>query len=111
MANPKPKQENLKPFKTGYDERRNTKGGVAYKKIKEGLLDELLAEKNGKQKIVSMYEKVIDMALKGDKWAIDFVAKWTEGNPTIKMDINDNRPIIQVVSKDHADKLEDVSNM
>lgn len=85
--------DNLKPFKKGFDERRNTKGvprGIP--EIKQ-LLDEVLNDEhptNGKTALELIFIALRQKALKGDMRAIQEILDRTYGKAKQNVDITTN---------------------
>jgi hypothetical protein len=68
-GNPNPDQSNLRPFKKGHDDRRNTKGQP--RKLPE--LDKLLADCFGSDEMEKVLKAVYAKALKGDTRAAEII--------------------------------------
>jgi hypothetical protein len=87
MANIK----NLKPFKTGADERRNTLGRPKKTLLSEAIREQLAEVMPGasEQSIAeAIAETLIKLALSGDVQAIREIADRTEGKPKQAIDLD-----------------------
>lgn len=78
--------ESLKPFQSGYDPRRNTKGrskgsGNITTTLKKMLKRQVLVggEKMALEKMLA--ERVIDKAIKGDRVMIKLIWEYMDGKP------------------------------
>ena len=83
------KKNNLKPFKKGFDSRRNLAGKK--KQILTKLLDEIAEETgpNGKTHKELIAMKLIELAKAGDIKAIQLFIERTEGKEVMKVELKD----------------------
>ncbi len=87
MANIK----NLKPFKKGVDERRNTSGRPKLTRLTEALREQLAEEMpNAPERTIaqSIARTLIKLALSGDVAAIKEIGNRTEGSPRQSLDLD-----------------------
>ena len=73
-----------KPFKKGADERRNLKGNPGSRCIpdilrKIGEQQKQTSELGKVDKLQVLLDMVYNLALQGEKWAVEFIADRTEG--------------------------------
>lgn len=83
-----PNPENLKPFKKGIDERRNTTGkNRKLPELKVIIADLLSKEKNGQSLIDGLMTVVVNKALKGDLKATQMLLDYYYGKATQRTEI------------------------
>lgn len=111
-----PNPENLKPFKKGIDERRNTTG--KNKKsidLKETLTNALTEEKNGITLLEAIIKRAASDAVKGDNKARQFLIEYLFGKATQKTEIvgeiqTTNKPIdLKKLSLEELKELERIA--
>ena len=92
----RPQNKHLKPFKKGQS--GNPKGRPKKENAISDILNRLLdTPKDDKTQREILLERVLQMALKGDRWAINFIADRTEGKAlerVIKQKVND---VIEII--------------
>jgi hypothetical protein len=113
MAN----EQNLKPFKKGHDERRNTTGkNKKSLDIKEILNNILSQEKNGVTLFEAILIKAANEAIKGDAKARQYITEYMFGKATQKTEIvgeitTQNKEIdLKKLSLDELKELERIAN-
>lgn len=82
MSNP----NTLKPFRSGYDPRRNLKGRPVGSKNMKTIIMEVLQQqvgegKNRKTLEKLLVERIIQLALKGDRQMIKMIWEYRDGKP------------------------------
>lgn len=82
MSNP----NTLKPFRSGYDPRRNLKGRPVGSKNMKTIIMEVLEQqvgegKNRKTLEKLLVERIIQLALKGDRQMIKMIWEYRDGKP------------------------------
>lgn len=75
---------NLKPFQSGFDPRRNLNGRPVGKSMKsqfQEILDRRIASDTDKTIADALVEKIIKMALDGDQRMIKLIWEYMDGKP------------------------------
>ena len=97
-----------KPFKSGVDERRNTKGNPGSRRIpdilrKIGAQQKQTSELGKAEKIDVLLNVVYNLALQGEKWAVEFIADRTEGKAiTTNVNLNSDTKLLS------SDMIDDI---
>ena len=112
MANPNPKKENLKPFKSGLDKRRNYKGRPKMPDIREALDKILGEEKDGMTALEAVLMALRKKAFAGDTRAIQELLDRAYGKAKQHIDHSNQdgtlRPTITVLSEKGKNELDKI---
>ena len=104
--------DNLKPFQSGFDPRRNLNGRPVGKSMKsqfQEILDRRIASDTDKTIADALVEKIIKMALDGDQRMIKLIWEYQDGKPPKwRGDPEPKRPPKRELSEEEIKRIDEL---